>query len=252
MFDMTNETRQEIVVHSWRMGRYLSYAMLAFGLYILVMAFINNPMKSYGVSFAMSLILIVPLALLADHVSGEVMVGEAGLTRTGLLGRKTIILWDRIKKISLVRNSSGIRELIVIGYGKKIVLSNTFFLISKPNFWEAAFKVIDRADAAGWPIKIGILGREAWFYHGSTYLPGEQFKDRRDSLEAPQGRLIGVRGHLSGFDRYVSSGKKSTSPGPRRAAEKRPSVLFAFQPLRVSPLGGGGVMGPPVRRDQYK
>jgi hypothetical protein len=187
MQDMTIEARGRIRVHSRGIGTVASYALLGFAFYILMMAFINNPMDSYGASFALALIPVALLVLFAAYVVQEVVVDTQGVTRIGLLGRRTTILWEQIQRIQLVRNTAGLREMVIYGKKKKIVLSNTIFLIEKPNFWEAAFVLLDRADAAGRPVKAGfILGRRAWFYYGSTYLPGDKFEDREASLEGPK------------------------------------------------------------------
>ena len=184
---MTGETRGWIRLHSRGIGPVAAYVLLGLAFYLLLMAFVNNPLDSYGASFALALIPVVMLVLFAAYVIQEVVIDSHGVTRIGLLGRRAMIPWDQIQKIQLVRNTAGMREMIVIGNKKKIVLSNTIFLIEKPNFWEAAFVVLDRADAAGRPVKAGlILGRGAWFFHGSTYLPGEKFKDREANLEGPE------------------------------------------------------------------
>lgn len=183
--DMTGAERGRIRVHSRGIGRAAAYALSGFSLYLLIMAIISNSMESYGVSIAMSMLLIVPAMLLADHLIQEVIVDDQGLTRIGLFRRETLLPWDRVEKLQLVRNGAGHRELIVRGKRKKIVLSNMIFLINKANFWEAAFYVLERADEAGWPIKTGWLGRGVWFFHGSTYLPGDKFKDRKATVAGP-------------------------------------------------------------------
>lgn len=185
MTDLTSNVHGEIRLHSRGIGKVLAYALLGFTLYVLFMGFINNPMGSYWVSLALNLFVIIPAVLFADFFIQEVVVNDFGVTRIGLFGRETVLNWDQIVKIKLIRNSSGMRELIIVGRGKKIVLSNTIILINKPNFWEAVFIVIDRANADGRQIKAGLLGRRAWFYHGSTYLPGDKFEDRKADLNGP-------------------------------------------------------------------
>ena len=187
MSDPAREIMGEIRVHSRGIGQGAAYVLLGFSLYLLLMGFINNPMESYAVTFLMSLIPILPMVFLADFLIKEVVVDNQGLTRHGLFGRKTTITWDQVVKVALIRNSAGTREMVVFGPKRKIVLSNTIFLISKPNFWEAALAVLDRADQAKRPVKAGLLGRRAWFFHVLEYLPGDKFEDRKADLGGPGG-----------------------------------------------------------------
>ena len=186
MQDLTTETPTGIRVHSRGLGTALAYALLACAVYLLVKGLGNNALGSYGASLAVTLILVVPIVLLADHVINQVVVDDQGLTRIGLFGRKTFLPWSKVTKLRLMRYSAGMRELVVISRWKKIPVSNTIILIDKPNFWEAAFAILDRADAAGWPVKTGFTGRSGWFYCGLEYLPGPQFEDRKPGLKGHQ------------------------------------------------------------------
>ena len=113
-----------------------------------------------------------PVYMILDMCVGRSELDRQGIVRYGAFGRRTIIPWSEMTRVDLVRNSAGMREMIIRKKGGKIALANTFLMLPKKGFWPVALMVLAEADQRG--VRVGepwLVGRKGWFHYGSKYLP---------------------------------------------------------------------------------
>ncbi len=144
----------------------IGYLLFCFGLAVPFMAFVRFLYPENLMFFVTTMVLFLPLFILADMMVAVIIVDREGIERRGLLNRRTVIPWNELAQIKLVRGTAGFREIVIKSRRKKIAFRNELLLMPRRNFWPAVRKILHQADKQGVEVKAGLLGRDVWFSPG--------------------------------------------------------------------------------------